>query len=449
MQSTKAYKKAYKTNSTSTSSLRPVRSAQGHTPSLLPSDLARSESSRVARARFSSASSTSPAFTIVELLIVIVVIGILTAVIVVSFTNLSGQANIASLQSDLKQAHTALGVYNVENGTYPTTEESATTQTQLTSQNNTTYTYTHNSDTNTYCLQATNTSLTEPNQSYHITNEGIITEGECGGEAPSPLYMQTITQANCPSTRTMAIDARDNHTYWVQRITNEDSTYNQCWMLTNLAYAGDTSNGGTSDYGDIIPTGDGTLGTLNNGSSDGFGAQTLIEAKYYIHTNANPTVYPAEPSTSTDGGATNPQYGYLYNWCAAMGAQNGGSKPSTSACANATTPEPDTSISICPTGWRLPTGIPGVGEYPQLTGAINVASVPAPQASINLRESWLAQLGGNWRISFDLQGDYGYNWSSTQSSATNAYHLRLDDSNVSSSAGSGKDYGFSVRCVAV
>ncbi len=26
-----------------------------------------------------------------------------------------------------------------------------------------------------------------------------------------------------------------------------------------------------------------------------------------------------QPSVSTDGGITNPQYGYFYNWCAGMG----------------------------------------------------------------------------------------------------------------------------------
>jgi len=63
---------------------------------------------------------SSPAFTIVELLVVIVVIGILAAITIVSYTGIQTKAATASLQSDLANASSQLKLYYVDHGTYPT-----------------------------------------------------------------------------------------------------------------------------------------------------------------------------------------------------------------------------------------------------------------------------------------------------------------------------------------
>ncbi|MDK2899302.1 MAG: hypothetical protein PWQ10_489, partial [Patescibacteria group bacterium] len=63
---------------------------------------------------------TSSAFTIVELLIVIVIIGILAAITLVSYTGIASRANIANIQSDLSNASKKLSMYYAEHGTYPT-----------------------------------------------------------------------------------------------------------------------------------------------------------------------------------------------------------------------------------------------------------------------------------------------------------------------------------------
>ena len=60
-------------------------------------------------------------FTIVELLVVIVVIGILAAITIVSYTGISNRATVASLQSDLSNASTQLKIFQVDNGKYPDT----------------------------------------------------------------------------------------------------------------------------------------------------------------------------------------------------------------------------------------------------------------------------------------------------------------------------------------
>jgi prepilin-type N-terminal cleavage/methylation domain-containing protein len=62
------------------------------------------------------------AFTIIELLIVIVVIGILAAITVVAFTGVQQKARGSLVISDITQVHKALQSYYVQNGSYPATQ---------------------------------------------------------------------------------------------------------------------------------------------------------------------------------------------------------------------------------------------------------------------------------------------------------------------------------------
>ena len=59
------------------------------------------------------------AFTIVELLVVIVIIGILAAITIVSFTGISQKAIATSLQSDLSSAKKQIALYYIDHGAYP------------------------------------------------------------------------------------------------------------------------------------------------------------------------------------------------------------------------------------------------------------------------------------------------------------------------------------------
>lgn len=58
-------------------------------------------------------------FTIVELLIVIVVIGILAAITIVAFNGIQSRANDTSVQSDLKNIGNLVEQYYAINGSYP------------------------------------------------------------------------------------------------------------------------------------------------------------------------------------------------------------------------------------------------------------------------------------------------------------------------------------------
>ncbi len=375
----------------------------------------------------SKTSTASRGFTIIELLIVIVIIGILVAITAVSYNGVTKSAKEASLKAGLKQAHTELSLAKAKDGSYPPNASS------LTQPSTGTLSLTSNNTDNTYCLTITPPQPNNQNiPSFNITSDtNTIQEGGCPFTNGSDI--QTATKANCPTTMTMAVDARDKSTYWIKKL--ED---NQCWMLTNLAYAG----GGTNTYGDVINQGTGApdtpKGTLSNGTADT--ANTYTEAKYYISPNANPTTDPTPPSTATDGGVNTStrQFGYLYNWCAAMGGQD------TAACANATTPAPIPTTNICPAGWRLPTGGSG-GEFTALNTAINGGST---SSDAGLLTSGLFQRSGYWNGSFYNQGSSGNYWSSTQNSATYAYNLAFNSTNVDPANYDNKSNARAVRCVA-
>ena len=111
-------------------------------------------------------------FTIVELLVVIVVIGILAAITIVSFSGVRQRANLATLQSDLKNASTQLEVYKVSSNdeSYPADQSSA----NLKSSSGTILSY-NPSGTTSYCLEGENNGVT-----YHInSSDKTITSGSC------------------------------------------------------------------------------------------------------------------------------------------------------------------------------------------------------------------------------------------------------------------------------
>ena len=58
-------------------------------------------------------------FTIVELLIVIVVIGILAAITIVAFNGIQSRANFAAYKSDIDTLNKAVNLYYADNGAYP------------------------------------------------------------------------------------------------------------------------------------------------------------------------------------------------------------------------------------------------------------------------------------------------------------------------------------------
>ena len=115
-------------------------------------------------------------FTIVELLIVIVVIGILAAITIVSFNGVQSRARVASLQTDTENAVKSLELFKVDNAAsqYPLT----LAQANLKASGDNTLTYTSYASSGGYCVQATNTAGGNA-VSYYTTNATQPKEGTC------------------------------------------------------------------------------------------------------------------------------------------------------------------------------------------------------------------------------------------------------------------------------
>jgi prepilin-type N-terminal cleavage/methylation domain-containing protein len=65
--------------------------------------------------------NTNNGFTIVELLIVVVVIAVLAVITIASFNGISARANDTAVQNDLLNMAKKLGMYYVDKGAYPDT----------------------------------------------------------------------------------------------------------------------------------------------------------------------------------------------------------------------------------------------------------------------------------------------------------------------------------------
>ena len=146
----------------------------------------------------SRGNKADPAFTIVELLIVIVVIAILAAITVVAYNGISNRAKESSLKSDLKNAVTQLELYKVDEGVYPSDA------TALTWSEDSSHSYSHSQDS--FCLYAQ--SLSIPSLAFHVRNGEAVQEGECDAMVSTVFY-----DPNEPAVFTAIAEAPDGNFY--------------------------------------------------------------------------------------------------------------------------------------------------------------------------------------------------------------------------------------------
>ncbi|MFT3905100.1 MAG: type II secretion system major pseudopilin GspG [Steroidobacteraceae bacterium] len=69
------------------------------------------------RARYSAG------FTLIEIMVVVIIIGLLAAVVVPQFLNRVDDARVAKAKQDIQAIETALTMYKLDNFTYPTAEQ--------------------------------------------------------------------------------------------------------------------------------------------------------------------------------------------------------------------------------------------------------------------------------------------------------------------------------------
>ena len=119
----------------------------------------------------------SKGFTIVELLIVIVVIGILAAITIVAYNGIQNRAKASALQSAISQASKKIDLYAVQNSDlYPTSLADAG---GLADSDSVRYLYSSNNDApqRHYCI----TALGADSSSYKSNISGTIKPGICPG----------------------------------------------------------------------------------------------------------------------------------------------------------------------------------------------------------------------------------------------------------------------------
>ncbi|MEO6109807.1 MAG: prepilin-type N-terminal cleavage/methylation domain-containing protein [Candidatus Saccharimonadales bacterium] len=183
-------------------------------------------------------------FTIVELLIVIVVIGILATIAVVGYNGVSQRATVALLQSELNGASKRLKIDQVESGAYPATTAAANNGVGLSVTSGITYQYTVDNmvSPQTFCLTATIGTV-----AYYITNNNSIPiSGVCPGHiAPGAPSWQ-------------ALSLGDNHSCGIV------SSKAYCWGRNNLASVSQLGNGNTTNTKIPVPVS--TSGVLSGKS---------------------------------------------------------------------------------------------------------------------------------------------------------------------------------------
>ena len=67
--------------------------------------------------------SRQSGFTLIEIMVVVVILGVLAALVIPNIVSRPDQAKVAVAQADIKAIASAMEIYRLDNGVYPTTEQ--------------------------------------------------------------------------------------------------------------------------------------------------------------------------------------------------------------------------------------------------------------------------------------------------------------------------------------
>ncbi len=258
-------------------------------------------------------------------------------------------------------------------------------------------------------------------------------------------YMQDMTSAKCyhasiGETKQLT-DIRDNKKYWVTKLKDGN-----CWMTQNLdldLYVNNTGRTLTASDSDVAGSWTSTTGASGLWTSD-TGDYNMV--KYYDPGDkycSDNTTDACNLTSSNNNG--HDSQGNHYSWGAAT-ADTGKNVSNDGDIAPS---------SVCPKGWKLPLSGDQNGSNNTVSGSfkylVDAYSIGANAAgSTALRSAPLYFVYGGYvnNSSLNNAGSYGYYWSSTANSATYAYRLYFNSSNVNPSDNFNRYFGYSVRCVA-
>jgi len=182
------------------------------------------------------------AFTIVELLVVIVVIGILAAITLISYNSIRNKAVIASMQSDLSNAARQLKMFSIDNGTYPLTTDcgqpdSTTNKCIKSSDATDLYYQSSNLTTPEFCIAARNGNII-----YKVSDNSSPSSGGC------------LTTGVVSNGLVLNLDGGDLSSYsgsgtsWLDLSDNINHTTLANGPTYNSANSGSIVFDGTNDY---------------------------------------------------------------------------------------------------------------------------------------------------------------------------------------------------------
>ena len=243
--------------------------------------------------------------------------------------------------------------------------------------------------------------------------------------------MQSFTSTMCSAmdtyTTQVLTDTRNGQNYRIRKMPD-----GKCWMIDNLML------------------GSGTITPANSNVSTNFtiGAENTAIGYYNPFSTANSyrdictSQYTSSPDSLTGCG-----YFYTFNVTTAT---------TGTALSTDNTNAPS---SICPVGWRLPTGgTSGTREFAVLNNAMATGTPTASTTnSVATRPNWRhnGPFEGSLASGYyddsgfsSLAGSIGDYWSSTVGSATDAYYLSFSYSRVySGQTMNTKSDALTIRCV--
>lgn len=117
-------------------------------------------------------------FTIVELIIVIVVIGILATITIFSYNAVVDRASITTMENDLRNAKSKLDIYKSNNGAYPADATVVDNNKGLPASSGITLEYNYTAMSDDFCVTAS--SVNNNVSQYHITSDSSeVLENAC------------------------------------------------------------------------------------------------------------------------------------------------------------------------------------------------------------------------------------------------------------------------------
>src|SRR5680860_146778 len=206
-------------------------------------------------------------FTIVELLVIIVVIGILATLTIIAYTGIQQKAIVASINSDLDNASRSLKLFQVENNdNYPLTNDCSSTPAAnsicLKSSPGNSYTVfeTNNSGSRSFCLTVKNSTT---NAKYHITQDSAPTLGVCPFGFATTL---TATTASPTSIDLVWDTVTDATSYTLEQATDESFTTDLTTIATQpgTSFTSISLSQGTTYYYRVNATIDGDISGWSN-----------------------------------------------------------------------------------------------------------------------------------------------------------------------------------------